>query len=119
MVIAIDGPAGSGKSTIARILAEKLSTLDGKKFTYINSGNIYRALCLGCLGNGISMEDPEKILEYAEKARIEYRETQDPSNPLAPSKALVFLNGENVEMLLHSDEIDRHTAPLSTIIPVR
>ena len=47
MVIAIDGPAGSGKSTIARLLAERLA------YTYINSGSLYRAITLGSLREGI------------------------------------------------------------------
>jgi len=102
LVIAIDGPAGSGKSTIARLLAEKL-TLNGP-FTYINSGNIYRALTLGCVRNGISPSEPEKALEYARTAKIDYRDNS------------VFLDNEDVTDLLHSDEIDRLSAPFSAIV---
>ncbi|MDR2258836.1 MAG: 30S ribosomal protein S1 [Treponema sp.] len=101
MVIAIDGPAGSGKSTIARLLAR------GLNFTYINSGNLYRALTLGCLRRGISLEDPEKAVEYAENAVLDYRGDQ------------VFLDGEDVTAALHTDEIDRFSAPLSAIVPIR
>jgi small subunit ribosomal protein S1 len=101
LVIAIDGPAGSGKSTIARLLAR------GLNFTYINSGNLYRALTLGCLRRGISLEDPEKAVEYAENAVLDYRGDQ------------VFLDGEDVTAALHTDEIDRFSAPLSAIVPIR
>jgi small subunit ribosomal protein S1 len=101
MVIAIDGPAGSGKSTIARLLA------GGLGYTYINSGNLYRALTLGCLRAGIDPRDPETALEYARGASLEYRGGE------------VYLEGENVEALLHSDEIDTHVAPLSAIVPIR
>ena len=101
MVIAIDGPAGSGKSTIAKLLAEK------KKFTYINSGNIYRAITLGCLRAGIDVSDGEKIIEFAKNTKITYQKDQ------------VFLDGENVAPFLHTDEIDRNSAPLSAIVPVR
>ncbi|MDR2375858.1 MAG: (d)CMP kinase, partial [Treponema sp.] len=107
MVIAIDGPAGSGKSTIARLLAENLKSQDGKSFTYINSGNLYRAICLGCIRKGIDPADPEKTLEYAKNASIEYRDKS------------VILDREDVTHLLHTDEIDRNTAPLSAIVPVR
>ena len=105
MVIAIDGPAGSGKSTIAQALAEKLN-IKGP-FTYINSGNIYRALTLGCIRNGINPSEPEKALEYAKTAKIDYRDTS------------VFLDSEDVTNLLHSDEIDRLSAPFSAIVPLR
>ena len=107
MVIAIDGPAGSGKSTIAGLLAERIKSAGGKNFTYINSGNLYRAVCLGCLEHQVPMDDPEKILEYAQKAGIEYRNGE------------VYLDGKNVDGLLHTDEIDRYIAPLSAIVPVR
>ena len=107
MVIAIDGPAGSGKSTIAKLLAEKLKSGDGGEFTYINSGNLYRAITLGCLRDKIDFSDSEKVGEFAGNIKIAYQKDQ------------VFLDGENVTGLLHTDEIDRHSAPLSAIVPVR
>lgn len=106
MVIAIDGPAGSGKSTVAKLLAEKLNE-GGREFTYINSGSLYRAITLGCLQNNIDINDGEKVLEYAKNVRLEYR------------KDRVFLDGADVTDSLHSDEIDRFTSPLSAIVPVR
>ncbi|MDR2501117.1 MAG: 30S ribosomal protein S1 [Treponema sp.] len=101
MVIAIDGPAGSGKSTIAKRLAEGLNS------TYVNSGNIYRAITLGCLRNRVGLQDPAAVLAYAKGAALEYRE------------GAVFLEGENVEPLLRTDELDRLTASLSKIVPLR
>jgi len=107
MVIAIDGPAGSGKSTIAKLMAEKLKTKDGKDFTYINSGNLYRAVTLGCLRANIDLCDSEKVTELARNSKISWEKDQ------------VFLDGENVTDLLHTDEIDKYSAPLSAIVPVR
>jgi len=101
MVIAIDGPAGSGKSTIAKLLAEKLD------FTYINSGKLYRAITLGCLRQKIDISDSEKVIDFAKNINISYVKTD------------VFLDGENVTELLHTDEIDKHSSPLSAIVPVR
>jgi cytidylate kinase len=101
MVIAIDGPAGSGKSTIAKLLAEK------KGFTYINSGKLYRAITLGCLRAKIDPKNSEKVIEFAKNINITYDKEQ------------IFLNGENVTDLLHTDEIDRYSSPLSSIVPVR
>ena len=119
MVIAIDGPAGSGKSTIARLLAERLRpeksnfasgvrpSLFPGSFTYINSGNLYRAVTLGCIRSGIDCGDQERALEYAKNAVIEYRGNS------------VFLNNEDVTESLHTDEIDKNSAPLSAIVPIR
>jgi adenylate kinase family enzyme len=53
MVIAIDGPAGSGKSTIAKMVASRLG------YTYINSGNLYRALTLACIRRSVAPADAE------------------------------------------------------------
>jgi cytidylate kinase len=107
MVIAIDGPAGSGKSTIAKLLAQNLKGPDGREFTYINSGNLYRAITLGCLRAKIDLSDSEKVIEFAKNVVITYHKDQ------------VFLEGEDVTDLLHTDEIDRFSAPLSAIVPVR
>jgi len=107
MVIAIDGPAGSGKSTIAKMLADNLKGADAQAFTYINSGKLYRAITLGCLRAKIDTSDSEKVLEFAKNINIGYEKTE------------VFIDSENVTNLLHTDEIDRYSAPLSAIVPVR
>ena len=119
MVIAIDGPAGCGKSTIARLLADRLTKALGSgsgTFTYINSGNLYRAITLGCIRNGIPVTDADRALEYAKAARIEYRSIPAKDQAFKPA---VFLDGENVTELLHTDEIDKNSAPLSAIVPIR
>jgi cytidylate kinase len=107
MVIAIDGPAGTGKSTIAKMLAENLTDREGRGFTYINSGNFYRAITLGCLRAKISPVDTEQALGFARNARLDYRHDR------------VFLEGEDVTDGLHTDEIDRWAAPLSANVPIR
>jgi cytidylate kinase len=107
MVIAIDGPAGSGKSTIAKLLAQKMKDGEGRGFTYINSGNLYRAITLGCLRAGITPNDGEKALDYAKKAKIAFDGEK------------IILDGEDVTDGLHTDEIDRWAAPLSAIVPIR
>jgi len=107
MVIAIDGPAGSGKSTIAKLLAEKLKDREGKGFTYINSGNLYRAITLGCLRSSVTPNDSHRALEYAKNANIAYDGDK------------IILDGEDVTGHLHTDEIDKWAAPLSAIVPIR
>jgi len=101
MVIAIDGPAGSGKSTIAKKIAEKMD------FTYINSGKLYRAITLGCFRAKIDLSDSEKVIEFTQNIKLNYK------------KDKVFIDNEDVTDLLHTDEIDRHSAPLSKIVAVR
>jgi len=107
MIIAIDGPAGTGKSTIAGMLAKNLKGKDGKLFTYINSGNLYRAITLGCIREGIYPSESAKALEYAKKASLSYKEGK------------LYLGEEMIEDLLHSDEVDRYVSPLSAIVPIR
>ncbi|MDR2510360.1 MAG: (d)CMP kinase, partial [Spirochaetaceae bacterium] len=89
MVIAIDGPAGSGKSTISELLAARLN------FTYINSGNLYRALTFGCIIKAISVEDREAALRYAQTVKFDYY------------GKTVLLDGEDITRFLHSDDVEK------------
>jgi cytidylate kinase len=81
-VIAIDGPAGSGKSTTARILAARLG------YRYLDTGAMYRALTWLALHNGIAPSDGEKLRVLAENVSIEF-ETHEDTNK-------VFINGQEV-----------------------
>ncbi len=101
MVVAIDGPAGVGKSTVARRSAEEAG------FLYVNSGNFYRAITLAVLERGTSPEDPAAVLSVARVSRLE----------LGPDG--LRLDGLLVEDRLHSDHVDRWVAPLSGIPEVR
>lgn len=65
-VVAIDGPAGAGKSTVARRAAEELG------FTYVDTGALYRAVALACLEKGVSLDDATATAGIAAAARIEY-----------------------------------------------
>jgi cytidylate kinase len=101
MVIAIDGPAGSGKSTIARMVAQSLG------FTYVNSGNLYRAMTLRAIRQGIAVTDSQALLTCAQSACIEYRGGR------------LFLDGEDVEAQLHGADVDALVAQVSAIPPLR
>lgn len=101
MIIAMDGPAGTGKSTIASIIAKKIGV------TYLNSGSFYRALALAFLEGGVDYSDEAKAVEYAKKQKIEYKNSR------------LILNGVDVEDRLHEDEVSKNVAQVSSIIEIR
>jgi len=65
LIIAIDGPVGSGKSTVARRVAELLG------YTYLDSGAMYRALAWKALGRGVPLDSAEKLEALARETRID------------------------------------------------
>ncbi len=101
MVVAIDGPAGTGKSTIAHLIADRLS------LTFVNSGSFYRAITLSALKNGINIQNEAELIAHAEKLSIDYRNSR------------LFLQGNDVEDLLHTDEIDGKVSQVSSISQIR
>lgn len=89
--IAIDGPAGAGKSTIARKLAEKMGMI------YVDSGAMYRAMALFMLEQGIGKEDTEAMNGCCEKADITIRYEN--------GEQIVYLNNRNVNSLIRTEEV--------------
>ena len=88
MVVAIDGPAGSGKGTITKLVAEKFNLI------YIDSGATYRCVALACLRNNIKLEEEDKIIELTKTLDIEFNENGQ-----------TFLNKEDVSDLIRSKEV--------------
>ena len=103
IVVAIDGPAGSGKSTIARRLAERLG------FRLIDTGAMYRAIGLWALRLGIPLDDMHRLEQLAREARIELR----------GSLPQVFLNGEDVTEAIRTPEVSEAASKVSTVPGVR
>ncbi len=112
MVVAIDGPAGSGKSTIAKMLAEKLGLM------FMNTGSFYRGVTLALLragGGGLDgsggtkpdLSDEGAIIAFALTVPLDYRNGH------------LFLGDEDVDSLLRSDAVESIVAPLSAIVGVR
>ena len=89
--IAIDGPAGAGKSTIARALAEKLA------YIYVDTGAMYRAMALYLLRNGISAEDGEKIHQICDNIEISIAHEEGVQK--------IYLNGEDVSEQIRREEV--------------
>lgn len=103
--IAIDGPAGAGKSTIARLAAEKL------EYIYVDTGAMYRALALLCIRHGVSAEDEEAVVKVCEKA--------DVSIEYVDGEQHVMLNGENVNAFIRTEEVSQTTSAVSVYGRVR
>ena len=103
--IAIDGPAGAGKSTIAKKIARE------KHFIYVDTGAMYRAMGLFFLRNGISAEDEQQISEKCGEADITISH--------ADGEQVVFLNGENVNRLIRTEEVGNMTSAVSVYPEVR
>lgn len=99
IVIAIDGPAGSGKSTIAGLVAKKL------KILYIDSGAIYRAYTLQYLREGIKLEDQDALAEFLERTTVDL-ENRDTSTR-------IFVNRENVTKEIRSVEVTENVSSVS------
>ncbi len=86
--IAIDGPAGAGKSTVAKLVAKKLG------FVYIDTGAMYRAVTYKALGVGVNLENEQQLTKLLLTTKIDLTSTGN-----------VFLDGENVSELIRSPEV--------------
>jgi len=103
--IAIDGPAGAGKSTIAKIVAESLG------FTYIDTGAMYRAVTYKAMQQNIHLNDEAKLAAMLASSTIELK----PS----PQGQLVFLDGENVSDAIRSNEVTSSVSQVAAHAKVR
>jgi cytidylate kinase len=101
MVIAIDGPAGSGKSTVARGVAEALG------FTYLDSGAMYRCVALAALRRGVDVDDADELGELARAITIEV------------DRGRVALDGEDVAAEIREPRVTAAASRVSVHAPVR
>jgi len=106
MIIAIDGPAGAGKSTVAKILAKKLG------FLYLDTGAMYRALTLKALESKINISDSAKLAELAQKTSIDLIPGKDNS-------LTVLLDGKDVSLAIREPRITKHVSDVAKIKEVR
>ena len=103
LTIAMDGPAGSGKSTVARQIAEKMGYL------FLNSGAMYRAVTLLEVRAKVPCTNVKKLIELAHGCRIDF----------ADNGKITLLNGEDVSDLIHTPEIDKAVVDIARIPEVR
>lgn len=108
-LIAIDGPAASGKSTLAEKIALELG------FFYFDTGVMYRAVTLAALRQNIPLEDETRVSTLAASIQID---VQKPSQ--ADGRSMdVFVNGEDVTWLIRTPEVDRNVSRVSAYVGVR
>ena len=103
--IAIDGPAGAGKSTIAKMIAEK------KGMIYVDTGAMYRAMALYMIRKGVDIDDPDRIAEVCQDAEITINHED--------GVQCVFLNGENVNDLIRTEEVSKAASKTSVVPELR
>ena len=103
--IAVDGPAGAGKSTIEKLVAKK------RNLTYVDTGAMYRAMALLMIRNGVDLSDTERIISLAETADI--------SIAYEKGEQVVLLNGENVNAFLRTEAVGNAASAVSAIGAVR
>jgi cytidylate kinase len=105
LIIAIDGPAGSGKSTVAKELSKKLG------FTYIDTGAMYRAVAYKVKQEGVNPENPEEVIRVLKEIEIK----------LLPSDSgtKVILNGEDISDKIRTEEIGKIASKIARHSKVR
>ena len=104
-IVAIDGPAGTGKGTVTKVIAEKMNLVN------IDTGATYRCVALEMLNKGISLEDEEKIKSMLNTIRIEFKNVD--------GNQLVYLNGQDVTNEIRSKRVTECVSQVSAIKQVR
>lgn len=101
-IVAIDGPAGSGKGTMAQILSERCNLIN------IDTGATYRCVALAALKSDLTLDDVDKIIDLSSKIKIEFTDDNQ-----------VYLDGVNVTEEIRSKEVTKIVSPISSIVGVR
>ena len=103
--VAIDGPAGAGKSTIAKLVAKE------KGYIYVDTGAMYRGLAIHFIKRGLKAEDIKGIVEACKDAEVSIVYENDVQQ--------IYLNGENVTAMLRTEEVGNMASKTSVIPAVR
>ncbi len=105
MIVAIDGPSGSGKSSIARAIAKECDLV------FLDTGAMYRSVAAECLYQGIDPEDAKSVAQVAREIKIEFAASEDGQK--------VFANGRDVTSVIRTPEVELAVSPVSANPAVR
>ncbi|TWT69129.1 (d)CMP kinase [Crateriforma conspicua] len=101
MIVTIDGPAGAGKSSIARQVADRLA------FDFLDTGAMYRAVTLGCLRAGVDFDDVDALEQFAGCLELRWDDQR------------IFLNGEDVSEEIRQPEVSAAIGRIADLLPLR
>ena len=101
LVIAVDGPAGAGKSTISKLIADKLN------INYIDTGAMYRAVTYKCLQNNIDINNEEEVINMAKECDIDFKDNN------------IYLNGNILKDEIRTMEVSNNVSNVAKIKEVR
>ncbi|CEH34215.1 MAG: (d)CMP kinase [Clostridium sp.] len=101
LVIAVDGPAGAGKSTIAKIIAEKLN------INYIDTGAMYRAVTYKCLQNKIDINNENEVIKIAKDTQIDFKDNN------------IYMDGNLLQEEIRTMEVSNNVSNVAKIKDVR
>lgn len=104
-VVAIDGPAGSGKSTVSKLVAKKLG------FLYVDTGAMYRALTLKAMNNGVKMDDESSLIALSKNIKIDLKNN--------PEGLKVYLDKKDVSAQIRTPEVTNNVFYVARIAGVR
>lgn len=105
MIVAVDGPAGSGKGTVTKRIEQEM------RFLNLDTGATYRCVALEAIRKGLNLENEEDIIEIAKTIDIEIEKKE--------GKDIILLNGEDVSDKIREKEVTSIVSQISSIIPVR
>ena len=110
MIVAIDGPAGTGKGTVSKLIASRLG------YTYIDTGAMYRAITLKMLRNDIKLEDTKKIIDMFANTKIDFESAKNENGDFIQK---VYLDGEDVSEEIRTPRINETVSPYSALPLIR